>query len=157
VIGLYEFAAAAPSMTNALLDLRAHIVDAIKIDRDGSVFESKGKMERNAGFIRKYQQQVQRIEELAESMKKHQDRLTVLQTQLKEHLEVVKDREEQKKEVTKKLLGERAQTAELLRQLATLQKQVFQAKLDLITAHRENLKLEGEIGRWEGHKGGKAP
>jgi hypothetical protein len=157
VIGLYEFAAAAPSVTAALLGMQDRIVEAIKIDRDGSVFESKGKMERNAGFIRKYQQQVQSIQELVDSIKKHQDRLGVLQAQLKEHQVVVTDREEQKKEITKKLVGERAKTAELMLELTTLQKQVFQAKLDLITAHKKNLELERDIGRWEGRKGGKAP
>jgi hypothetical protein len=157
VIGLYEYAAAAPSVTAALLGMQQRIVDAIKIDRDGSVFESKGKIERNAGFIRKYQQQVQRIQELVDSIKKHKDRHVVLLAQLKEHQDIVKERKDQVQEITKKLLSERAEEAKLRGQLEDLQKQVFQAKLDLITAHQENQELEREIGRWEGRKGGKAP
>jgi len=157
VIGLYESAAAAPSVTAALLGLQERIVDAIKIDRDGSVFENKGKMQRNPGFVRKYQEAVQRIQEMVDTIKKHQDRLEVLQAQLKEHQEVVKERKEQVQEITKKLVEERKKAAELSKDMHKLQEQVFQAKLALITAHQKNLELERQIGQWESRKGAKAP
>jgi gas vesicle protein len=157
VLGLYEFASAAPSFTSALLSMRERIVDAIKSDRDGSIFEEKGKIRRNAGFVQKYQEAAQRIQELVDSIKKHQDRLDLLSKQLTEHREVVKLRKEEVQEITKKLVAERAKGAELRQAMEKLQAAVFQAKLDLITAHRKNLELEAEIGRWEGRKGAKTP
>ncbi len=157
VIGLHEYALAAQRLTGALLGIHERIVAALKVDRDGSIFQAKGKLEKNLGFVERYQQEIARIQALVETIKKRRARYVDLQEQLKSHEQIVKDRQEQVGEITKRLVGERVKTADLMKQLKELQQEVFKAKLDLVGAQRENLRLEDEIRRWESRKGARAP
>lgn len=154
IVGLHQYAVAAQALSHALVSIQERLLDAIKADRDGAVFQGgKDQPDRTSGFVDHYQAEIQRLRTLMAVIKSKEARLEDMQLRFKGHKKNVEDRELQVKELTDKILEARAQSAKQQKDLDRLQEVFFQAKVRLRDAQQQNLRLEQELGLLEGLKG----
>lgn len=153
IVGLHQYALAAQALSAALVSFHARLLDAVKTDREGAVFQGKDAVDRTAGFIDEYQDELQRIRNLLQVIKTKQERLDDMQLRVKGHEKGIEERAAQVKDVTARIKMARAETAKLFRDLERLQGEFFKAKLRLRDAQQENLKREQRIQALEGLEG----
>lgn len=160
IIGLHQAALAAQNLARALTGVQERLLQSIIVDREGAVFRSKdGAPDRTSGFVDYYRDELQRLRTLVGLLKSRQNRLDDLQLRIKGHKENVDERAKQVKIVTKKIIEARTETARQLAELARMEEKFFQAKRQLADAQDVNLRLERQIGIYEGvkRKGGATP
>ncbi|MBM4071847.1 MAG: hypothetical protein FJ271_23420 [Planctomycetes bacterium] len=159
VVGLHQSALSAQALARALVGVQDRLLGALSADRDGGVFQGKDGPDRTAGFVDRYRDEVQRLRTLVSLLKLRQNRLDDLQLRIKGHTENRDDRAKQVKDVTKKIIEARTETARQMAELAKMTDRFFTAKRQLADAQEVNLRLERQIGIYEGlkRKGGATP
>lgn len=152
VIGLHQAALSAQALAGALTGVHERVLDAIKSDREGAVFQGKDGTDRTSGFVDRYQDEVQRLRTMVGLIGLRQNRLEDIKARIKGHEENVADRSKQVKDVTAKIIAARTETAKQIRELAAMEERFFKAKRQLADAQDVNLRLERQIGIYEGLK-----
>jgi hypothetical protein len=152
VVGLYQLASATQDLTTAVLAEHQRLLLAIQEDRDGAGFRSKTGGGLTPGFVERYQDQVQRLRELAESIQRNQAQLTELEAQIQGQKKNYAERVQRAEQVTAQIVAARAATFKQLQELQDFRNQYFQARLRLREAHLQNLQLERQIRQAEGLK-----
>src|SRR5205823_12228882 len=96
-------------------------------------------------FLDKHRAQVQRIRDLADKVTQAKERHRIAAEQSKQAKKLYEDRLEHQEVITKKVVGARKETGRLAGELRELQRQLFQAQVELAEAAEINYRLEREI------------
>jgi hypothetical protein len=111
----------------------------------------------NPGFTQKQANLIVNIGEMNAALKNRDARLKDLQDQYQRHVVIRKDRQAHLEETVKTLVESRDRTAREVAKVRVLQREFFDALKELKDADETNFRLEQEIRRLEGVKGGRTP
>lgn len=156
VLGTPTYALALQANAQTWTQLTDRVAEAIAVDRRGYEVLDKGIIVRSKAFLDQHPLQIARIKDLAERVRQAQGRLDLAREQQGKVVKLYTDRVNHETEVAKKLVEARTETARLVAEARELQRQLFQAQLELAEAFEINTRLEQEI-RAEEQKGAKAP
>lgn len=152
VVGVFEYTLAYQNLTAAFLVLRPHVLALIEADREGTLHETDGQKRRIGGFVQEYNNEIRELHLIIDTLGKEQKRLADLRLQAKGHQEIVMDRHKHVAENTAELLKAREKTAAQNKELERLQRELFEAQQQLVTAVQINQRLLDMIREAQGLK-----
>jgi hypothetical protein len=149
VSGVYDLATAAQNYVRTLLVLQERVMTALTNDREGYIALKKEKLIRSAGFADRYDTEIERLKTKVAQIQFEDKRLEDLKGQRTRFEKVLEERKAHLKVITDKLVDTRKETAETLKDVRRLQRELFEAQRTLADAADRNFKLEAEIRAWE--------
>jgi len=149
---LFDFTQACVNYNEAVQKLEQRVIDAIALDRDGFFVQAGA---RSDSFADRHAAAIQRIRLVQLQIRQAEERVKDLQGQIDRAKKLVEDRTAQKAETEERINQERKITAKRAEELRVLQQQLYRALAQLADAAEINARLEAEIDRRSGVKGSK--
>jgi hypothetical protein len=153
ISGLFDFTQACVNYNTAVGKLEQRVIDAIALDRDGFYVQAGADAKRSDGFADRHAAAIQQIRLVQLQIRQAQERVKDLQEQIDRAKKLVEDRTAQKTETEDRINQERKITAKRAEELRVLQQQLYRALAELADAADINARLEADIRRLSGVKG----
>jgi hypothetical protein len=159
VAGLYQFAQAAHDYVGTQRVLEGRVVAALQADREGyeaKIKDRDGKESdgRAGGFVQEHDAQVEKLKKIVKDIKHAEARLEDVKTQRDRYQKEHDVRLEHLKAATAKLTDARRLTAKELQNLRELERELYQAQVQLADAADRNRAIAAQIRAAEGLKEG---
>jgi len=155
VVGLYEYSLAFQGLAQAFVMMRPQIVQLIQHDRDGVVVTAGDQKRTLGGFVVPYRERIEELREAVHAIELQQERLARLQQEKTGAEAIVKEQADEVKKLTEDLMTRRKETAKRLAELKRLQRDWFEAQTIVRDAQEVNERLESELRKAQGLKGGR--
>jgi hypothetical protein len=153
ISGLFDFTQACVNYNTAVGKLEQRVIDAIALDREGFYVQAGAEAKRSDGFADRHAAAIQQIRLVQLQIRQAQERVKDLQEQIDRAKKLVEDRTAQKTETEDRINQERKITAKRAEELRVLQQQLYRALAELADAADINARLEADIRRRSGVKG----
>jgi hypothetical protein len=152
VCGLFEFTQAAANYPRTLDVLRNRVLHAIEVDRTGYLVKKEGDKEPTGtlvGFVNNLNADIENLRKVKADIDFTVGRIKQLEAQRDRYEKEYNQRLALVTDITKKLVAERAKTAEEHAKLKRLQEELFEAQTYLSDAADRNIELLRQIDKTE--------
>jgi hypothetical protein len=145
IVGLYDFTAAAQQLAQAFASLNERVVRALAVEREGFQVEVNNQLKRSEGFVDKQALEVSRIRDEQLNIRKAEERIKDLESQLARTKKLYEERVAHVKDLGDRIAKARVQTQKDAEDLRAMQRQLFEAHKKLADAAEINLRLERQV------------